>query len=124
MIQYRNKAAALATAGALMGTTALWLAPNAFARRAAKTGGLSRLDKDFLKAANGGNLSEVAYAPVVLRQAAGQDAKNFAQRMVQDHTKANNELKMVARKKGVKLPGKVPDEERDIIDRLAQEHGA
>jgi putative membrane protein len=39
-----------------------------------------------------------------------EDVKSFGQRMVTDHSKANDELKSIAEKKGVKLPGKEPSE--------------
>ena len=38
--------------------------------------------------------------------AKSEDVKSFGKRMVTDHSKANDELKSIAEKKGVKLPTK------------------
>jgi putative membrane protein len=51
-----------------------------------------------------GGLFEVQFATMALTKAKSPEVKKFAQMMVDDHTKANNELKAWAGKKGVTLP--------------------
>lgn len=91
---------------------------------APKKSTVSDMDKNFLIAANESNVSEIAYAPVVMKRASSTSAKEFARHMVQDHTKANKQVATLARQLGVKLPQAVPDEEQAVIERLNQEHGA
>ena len=91
---------------------------------APKKSTVSDMDKNFLIAANESNISEIAYGPTVMKRASSTDAKDFARHMVQDHTKANKQVAMLARQLGVKLPQDVPDEEQAVIKRLGQESGA
>jgi putative membrane protein len=55
------------------------------------------------KAAEGG-MAEVEMAQLANDHASNADVKDFAQRMITDHTKANDELKELATKKGWTLP--------------------
>jgi putative membrane protein len=61
------------------------------------------------KAAKGG-LMEVAMGNMAEQNAQSEDVKSFGKRMVTDHSKANDELKAIAEKKGVTLSGKEPTE--------------
>jgi putative membrane protein len=64
---------------------------------------LSHQDTSFIKdAAEGGN-AEIAGSEVALKQSGSADVKTFAQMLVDDHTKAGNELKGLAEQKGVKI---------------------
>ena len=53
---------------------------------------------------------EVAMGKVAAQNAQSDDVKSFGNRMVTDHSKANDELKSIADKKSVKLPSKEPSE--------------
>jgi len=61
------------------------------------------------KAARGG-MMEVAMGKLADQNGQSEDVKSFGKRMVTDHSKANEELKSIAEKKGVKLPSKEPSE--------------
>jgi len=65
---------------------------------------LSAKDKLFMKKAAEGGLEEVELGQMVQQKAKSQDVKDFAKRMVDDHTKANDELKSLAEKEGYTLP--------------------
>lgn len=65
---------------------------------------LSAKDKLFMKKAAEGGLEEVELGQMVQQKAESQDVKDFAKRMVDDHSKANDELKSLAQKKGYTLP--------------------
>lgn len=65
---------------------------------------LDREDRDFLeKAAHAGH-TEVEGSKLALTKATSPEVKQFAQQMVDDHTKAGEALKRLAESKGVKVP--------------------
>ena len=57
------------------------------------------------KAAKGG-MMEVTMGKMAEQKGQSEDVKSFGKRMVTDHSKANDELKSIASKKGVELPSK------------------
>lgn len=61
-------------------------------------------DKTFMKKAAEGGLAEVQLGQLAQQNGQSQAVKDFGQRMVTDHTKANDQLKQVASQKGVTLP--------------------
>jgi putative membrane protein len=65
---------------------------------------MSPTDEHFVKAAAEGGLAEVELGNLAERKANNPEVKKFAERMVKDHTKANDELKEVATSKGMTLP--------------------
>src|SRR5712675_810396 len=67
---------------------------------------LSAKDKIFMKKAAKGGMMEVTMGQVAEQKAQSEDVKSFGKRMVTDHSKANDELKSIASKKGVQLPSK------------------
>src|SRR5207249_7524409 len=67
---------------------------------------LSEKDKTFMKKAAKGGMMEVAMGQVAEQKAQSDDVKSFGKRMATDHSKANDELKSIASKKGVQLPSK------------------
>lgn len=69
---------------------------------------LNDKDKDFIQAAAKGGMMEVEMGKMGQKQAKNADVKSFASRMVADHTKANNQLKSLAKKKGVTLETAAP----------------
>jgi len=50
------------------------------------------------------NISEIAAGKLALEKSQSADVKSFAQKMIDDHTKAQQELQTLADSKGVKLP--------------------
>jgi putative membrane protein len=71
---------------------------------AANKSGMSAMDQHFMKEAAEGGLAEVELGNLAAQKASGGEVKKFGERMVQDHTKANDQLKQIASNKGVKLP--------------------
>lgn len=69
---------------------------------------LSDKDKDFIKAAAKGGMMEVEMGKMAQKQSKNADVKKFGTLMVTDHTKANNQLKALAKKKGVTLDAEAP----------------
>lgn len=68
---------------------------------------LQRDEQDFLmQAANGGRF-EVESSQLALQKSISGPHRDFAQMMVEDHGRANRELEVLARSKGVPLPADV-----------------
>jgi putative membrane protein len=51
-----------------------------------------------------GGMKEVRLSQIALNKSQNQDVKNFAQRMITDHTAANTKLDQLARSKGLNMP--------------------
>ncbi|MFL5730889.1 MAG: DUF4142 domain-containing protein [Cytophagaceae bacterium] len=84
------------------------------------------MDKDdekfMLKAANGG-LMEVQLGKWAHEHAASEDVKKFGHHMMEDHSKANEQLKELAMKKNVTLPDSVDNDTKDKIKKLSEKKG-
>ena len=79
-------------------------------------------DKQFITKAAEGGKSEVELGQMAAQKAQSQEVKDFGQRMVNDHTKANDHLKQVAEKEGVTLPDRMDSESQALkkkLDRLS-----
>jgi len=87
---------------------------------------LSANDKTFMKKAAKGGMMEVTMGKMAEQNAQSDDVKSFGKRMVTDHSKANDELKSIAEKKGVKLSSKEPSEkwssDKAYIDMMVKDH--
>lgn len=87
-------------------------------------GGEAKNSSSFTTAAAQGGTAEVKLGNLALAKAQSADVKQFAEQMVADHTKANNDLKEVAAKKSVALPTDISDEQKSTMDKLAKLSGA
>jgi putative membrane protein len=65
---------------------------------------VSSVDRSFIRSAEEGNLAEIASAKIAEHKATDPAVKDFADRMVTDHTQASQELKALAKSTGVSLP--------------------
>jgi putative membrane protein len=77
----------------------------------------------FMKAAEGG-IAEVELGQLALKQASSEDVKQFAQLMVDEHSKANEELKGLAASKSIPLPADAGKKNKETLDKLAKLSGA
>jgi putative membrane protein len=81
-------------------------------------------DLEFATKAAQGGLKEVKFGELAQQQAARDVVKQFGQRMVDDHGKANDQLKQIAQNKGVELPQQLSDEDQEKYAALQQKSGA
>jgi putative membrane protein len=80
-------------------------------------------DKDFLaKALQGGN-KEVMLGREALLKASHSDVKKFARRMIDDHSKANQELMNIAKDMKVAIVTEASKADRELAGRLAKATG-
>ena len=93
---------------------------------AGKSSSLSAKDKTFIHKAAKGGMMEVAMGNLAAQNGQSDGVKSFGKRMVTDHSKANDELKSIAAKKGVKLPRKEPSEkwssDKAYMDMMVKDH--
>lgn len=86
----------------------------------------SASDRTFIKNAAKGGEMEVAMGKVAAQHATNAAVKSFGQRMVTDHSKANDELKSIVQKKGVTLPSQKPSEkwtsDKVYINMMVKDH--
>lgn len=80
-------------------------------------------DQQFINDAAKGNRAEIELGKMVVEKAKDPNVKRFAQMMVDDHTKALNQLQQVASKSNITLPDGIPDDAKDLQDKLSSESG-
>lgn len=81
-------------------------------------------DEKFMTTAAQGGMAEVAAARVALDHAASDAVKQYAQKMLDDHTANNAELMQLAASKGVTLPNSTDAKHQAELDKLSKLSGA
>jgi putative membrane protein len=84
---------------------------------------LSAMDKHFVRKAAEGGLAEVELGKLATQKASSDEVKKFGQRMVDDHSKANDQLKQLAQQKGVDLPTQPNAKDKATLDKLQKLSG-
>ncbi|WGV24342.1 DUF4142 domain-containing protein [Halotia branconii] len=85
---------------------------------------LSASDKQFMNEAAQDGLAEVQLGQLASERGTSDTVKQFGQRMVQDHTQVNNQLKQLATQKGVTLPTTIGTTNQQVEQRLSKLSGA
>ena len=86
--------------------------------------GMNSKDRDFLMDAAMGGLMEVELGQLAAQKGTSDAVKQFGQRMVDDHGKANTELMTLATSKGITLPTSIDDKHRAQVTKLSAMSGA
>lgn len=81
-------------------------------------------DATFMTKAAEGGVAEVELGNVAKDKASSDAVKQFGQHMVDDHSKANDELKSLAQQKNVTLPTGVNAKDQATKDKLSGMSGA
>lgn len=90
----------------------------------AGTGALSSRDQKFLMDAAMGGLMEVELGRWAAQKGTSTEVKDFGRRMVDDHSKANMELKQLASTKGVTLPTELDEKHQRNVSKISRLTGA
>ena len=85
-------------------------------------GGMEDVSDFAVKAADGGML-EVQLGQLALTKATSPQVKEFAQSMITDHSKANEELKSLAQSKNITLPTTLSEDNQKEYNKLAEKTG-
>ncbi|HYM26039.1 MAG TPA: DUF4142 domain-containing protein [Vicinamibacterales bacterium] len=96
----------------------------AFARTAKKRTAKAPNDTTFVAKAARGGMAEVELGKLATEKASSDEVKKFGQRMVDDHSKANDELKSIAQQKNMTVPSDLSAKDKALRDRLSKLSGA
>jgi putative membrane protein len=75
-------------------------------------------DRMFVTKAMQGSMAEVQLGQLTLQKSNNEQVKEFAQRMIDDHTKLNDQMKPVAQQLGVTVPNEVSKNDRKTMAKL------
>lgn len=84
---------------------------------------LSSADRDFAMKAASGGMAEVQTAQLAEQRASSPQVKQFASRMITDHTQANNELQQIAQQANIDLPSKPTGKDAAASQKLGSLNG-
>lgn len=82
-----------------------------------------KADENFVTNAAKGGLAEVEFGKLAQERASNPEVKRFGEKMVDDHSKANNELNSVAEKKSITLPTTLDAKDKATYNRLSKLSG-
>ena len=85
---------------------------------------LKPADRPFITEMAQGGMAEVKLGQLATEKGSSQTVKDFGQKMVDDHGKANNELKQLASQKSWTLPTDISANDQATYDRLSKLSGA
>ena len=103
----------------VMGTMLAVGAGSAVAQEPAK----ANPNQKFVMEAAKGGMAEVELGKIATEKAASPEVKSFGQRMVDDHGKAGEELKTLAKNKSITLPADIDAKDKALRDRLLKLSG-
>lgn len=78
------------------------------------------LDREFIIMAAQGNNAEIQTSQLALERATDEAVRQYAQRMIDEHTAANQELEPLAAERGVELPTTPSSFDAAVLERLSQ----
>jgi putative membrane protein len=81
-------------------------------------------DQQFLRHAASDGLAEVKLGQMAAERASNPEVQRFGQRMVTDHTKANQELMALAQSKNISIPKETDKKHQKTAEALAKKRGA
>ena len=80
-------------------------------------------DKAFVRKALQGGMTEVQLGQIALQKSSNADVKQFAQKMIDDHTKLGDEMKQVAQQMNVKAPDSPSSKDKSAMAKLQALNG-
>ncbi|MGE5439489.1 MAG: DUF4142 domain-containing protein [Bacteroidota bacterium] len=111
--------------GSTTGTGTGGTTDNTGATGSSRTGSTaSSVNQEFVTDAASGGMMEVELGTMAVQNASSQEVKDFGRRMIDDHSKANDELKSIAAKENIPVPAALKDENRDDVDKLSKLSGS
>src|SRR5207253_8710377 len=85
--------------------------------------GVSASDKNFVNDILSDGMAEVEIAKIAKDRAASPDVKQFAQMMIDDHTKAGDQPKQIASTWAIPQDVKIDEKHKNLMDKLSKLNG-
>jgi putative membrane protein len=85
---------------------------------AAASGSVSKSDQKMMSDLAQANMAEVEAAKLAQQKSSNEDVKSFAQKMIDDHTKAGEQLQQLAQSKNVTLPTELDSKHQAEVKKL------
>jgi putative membrane protein len=102
---------------------AMALTASAWAQDKTSSASKAGADETFVMNAAKGGMAEVELGKLAAEKGSSVDVRNFGQRMVDDHSKAGDELKAIAQRKNIAWPTDIDTKEKALHDRLSKLSG-
>ncbi|HEU4519550.1 MAG TPA: DUF4142 domain-containing protein [Microvirga sp.] len=90
---------------------------------AAQAGQLAEADQTFVEKAAQDSIAEIDLGELAKERAESEEVKQFAQRMIDDHGKANEQLEEIAKSKGAVIPTEAGEEHSKLRAELGELEG-
>jgi putative membrane protein len=84
---------------------------------------VSSADKTFIQEAAQGGAAEVQLGRLAAQRGSSEQVKQFGQRMVDDHSRANDQLKALAQNKGIDVPSGLSAKDQAFASKLEKLSG-
>ncbi|NMG17915.1 DUF4142 domain-containing protein [Brasilonema bromeliae SPC951] len=92
-------------------------------RTTTPNGSLTALDKEFMTKAAQSDQTEIQTSQLALKRSQNKEVKDFAQRMIKEHTDSSQQLKQIAKKKSFTLPKDIGQENKALLTKLTKLNG-
>ncbi|MBA3783969.1 MAG: DUF4142 domain-containing protein [Acidobacteria bacterium] len=89
-----------------------------------QTSGKKNSDSKFMMMAAMSDMNEIGLSNTALSKSSNEDVKKLAQMMVDDHTKASEELKPIAMSKNVMLPTEMDSKHKAAMEKMSAMSGS
>ena len=85
---------------------------------------LSSMDKAWAKMSAAADMAEIRLSKAAQEKASSEQVKQFAAKMVEEHTKSSQELKQIASKLDIDLKEELPEEKKHLLQEITKKSGA
>lgn len=86
---------------------------------AAMSGAMQPVDEAFVLYAASSGLAELEGARFVLKTTTSPDVRDYAQKLIRDHTRSSDELRRIVGPRGLKLPSAPTGRHADMVTKLS-----
>lgn len=104
-------------------STGVWAQSNANSTKAEANSKVNASERSFLREAAQADMAEVQLGQLAQQKASSPEVKQFAERMITDHTQNQDQLKQVAEQVSYTLPGDVAPKDKATEERLEKLSG-
>ncbi|WP_034348536.1 DUF4142 domain-containing protein [Noviherbaspirillum massiliense] len=91
--------------------------------KSSASGSLSKADQSTMREMAQANLAEIEMGKIAMKQSKDDKVRDFAQKMIDDHTKAQDQLQQLAQSKGVTLPTEPDRKHQEMAKKLSSLSG-